>query len=131
MKFITGLSSCEMLTAELKDSKRAIIFGEALTTGGGVSVGPSLMEFHQATLPKSPLKLLPYVSPEYNTSSVQDIRFSVAQTARHDGRPLENYGVNVDHVILPTTDDVFVTTHNPAAKNSQFDKIIDILQESR
>jgi hypothetical protein len=37
----------------------------------------------------------------------------------------------VDHVILPTTDDVLVTTHNPAAKNSQFDRIIDILQESR
>ena len=103
----------------MKDSGVATVVGEAPTTAGA---GSSVMHY---------LALYARSTNDFTTGVIQDFCFSVSDDRRFDGTLIENYGMPSDHVILPTREDVLAVQHNYIARNSQFDKILDIIKSRK
>jgi hypothetical protein len=103
----------------MKDSGVATLVGEAPTTSGAGSSAMSYLAFYARS------------TNDFKRGVLQDFFFSYTDNRRFDGTPIENIGVPSDHVILPTREDVLATSRNFIAQNTQFDKIVKIMKNSK
>ena len=103
-------SSCDIFAANMKDNGIATLFGEDSTTGGG---GANVVSYNEFLNIKGGdlFTALPYSTRQ----GAQDITVSWRQVSRvkqAQGKLIEDFGVEVDQLVLPVIEDFLNSDSN-------------------